>query len=108
MLNGVFAVSGMLTALAGALLAYSLAATAPDGLSDALAPAIAAAIIGGVSTTGCVLLLCPCAGLSAANAPPYVQPIITGLVLLGMALADARDLRQHLFEPRRALGRSRA
>ena len=49
---GVFASSGMLAALGGALLSYSLAAASGVALTDALVPAIAAAIIGGVSLSG--------------------------------------------------------
>ena len=49
---GVFASSGMLAALGGALLSYSLAAASGVALTDAFVPAIAAAIIGGVSLSG--------------------------------------------------------
>ena len=48
----VFACSGMLAALAGSLLSYSLAAASGVALTDVLVPAIAAAIIGGVSLMG--------------------------------------------------------
>jgi ribose/xylose/arabinose/galactoside ABC-type transport system permease subunit len=44
-----FTVSGAMTAMAGGLLSYSLAAASPSGLADVLVPAAAAAIIGGVS-----------------------------------------------------------
>ena len=109
---GVFAVSGVLTGAAGALLSYSLATASPAGLSDALVPAVAAAIIGGVSLTGGkgtplgiaggVLVICLLnAGLSAAGTPPYMQQVVTGLVLLGVALSDADDLQRRLFALRR-------
>ena len=48
----VFACSGMLAALGGSLLSYSLAAASGEALTDALVPATAAAIIGGVSLMG--------------------------------------------------------
>src|SRR5215510_11486593 len=82
MLIGIFALSGTLTALAGALLSYSLAAASPVALVDALVPATAAAIIGGV--------------------PPYVHDIVTGGVLLGVALLDAPELQRRLRALRRA------
>lgn len=100
----VFAVSGMLTALAGGLLSYSLAAASPIALAQVLIPAAAAAIMGGVSLAGGrgtplgiaggVLLLCVLrSGLNAIAAPPYVQDLVTGGVLLAVALMDAPDLR---------------
>ena len=46
---GVFAASGASAALAGVLLSYSLGAASPIALADVLAPAAAAAIVGGVS-----------------------------------------------------------
>src|SRR5690606_19612625 len=49
---GVFAASGASAALAGVLLSYSLGAASPVALADVLAPAAAAAIVGGVSVVG--------------------------------------------------------
>jgi ribose/xylose/arabinose/galactoside ABC-type transport system permease subunit len=113
---GVFACSGMLTALSGSLLSYSLAAASPVALADTLIPAAAACIIGGVSLAGGkgspmgiaggVLVLCVLrSGLTAIGVPPYVHDIVTGAVLLGVALLDADDLERRLFSLRRALVR---
>lgn len=112
-LMAVFAVSGMLTALAGALLSYSLAAASPIALAQVLIPAAAAAIMGGVSLAGGrgtpvgiaggVLLLCVLrSGLTAIAAPPFVQDVVTGAVLLVVALLDAPDLRMRFRQWRRA------
>jgi ribose transport system permease protein len=113
MIIGVFAISGMLTALAGALLSYSLAAASPVALVDALVPATAATIIGGVSLAGGrgtpmgiaggVLVLCVLrSGLTAIGVPPYVHDIVTGGVLLAVALMDAPELQRRLSALRRA------
>jgi ribose transport system permease protein len=113
MLIGIFAISGTLTALAGALLSYSLAAASPVALVDALVPATAAAIIGGVSLAGGrgtpvgiaggVLILCVLrSGLTAIGVPPYVHDIVTGGVLLAVALLDAPELQRRLLALRRA------
>jgi ribose/xylose/arabinose/galactoside ABC-type transport system permease subunit len=109
----VFAVSGILTALAGALLRYSLAAASPVALVDTLVPATAAAIIGGVSLAGGrgtpvgiaggVLVLCVLrSGLTAIGVPPFVHDIVTGAVLLSVALIDAPELQRRLLALRRA------
>ena len=113
MLIGIFALSGTVTALAGALLSYSLAAASPVALVDVLVPATAAAIIGGVSLAGGrgtpvgiaggVLVLCVLrSGLTAIGVPPYVHDIVTGGVLLGVALLDAPELQRRLRALRRA------
>jgi ribose/xylose/arabinose/galactoside ABC-type transport system permease subunit len=113
---GVFAVSGMLTALAGSLLSYSLAAASPVALADTLVPAAAAAIIGGVSLAGgkgtpagiaggVLVLAALRSGLTAIGVPPYVHDIVTGGVLLAVALLDAGGLERRLFGLRRALNR---
>jgi ribose/xylose/arabinose/galactoside ABC-type transport system permease subunit len=105
---GVFAVSGTLTALSGAILSYSLAAASPVALADALVPAAASCIIGGVSLSGGkgtplgiaggVLVLCFLrSGLTAIGLPPYMHDIVTGAVLMAVALLDAEDLRRRLF-----------
>jgi ribose/xylose/arabinose/galactoside ABC-type transport system permease subunit len=104
----------MLAALSGALLSYSLASASAVALTDALLPATAAAIIGGVSLmggkgtpagiVGGVLVFCLLrAGLNAVNTPPSVQDIVTGAVLLLVAAADAADLDPRLFAVRRYL-----
>lgn len=106
-LIGVFAASGASSALAGVLLSYSLGAASPAGLSDVLAPAAAAAIVGGVSVVGGrgspagiaagVLTLCILrSGLSAIGVPPYVHDLVTGGILLFIALLDAPELARHI------------
>lgn len=106
-LIGVFAASGASSALAGVLLSYSLSAASPAGLSDVLAPAAAAAIVGGVSVVGGrgtpagiaagVLTLCVLrSGLSAIGVPPYVHDLVTGGILLFIAILDAPDLARHI------------
>ena len=106
-LIGVFALSGVLTALAGALLSYSLAAASPVALVDALVPATAAAIIGGVSLSGgrgtpvgiaggVLVLAVLRSGLTAIGVPPFVHDIVTGGVLLAVALLDAPELQRRL------------
>ena len=118
-LIGIFIASGLLTGLAGALLSYSLGAASPVALADTLVPAAAAAIIGGVSLSGgkgtpigiaggVLVLAVLRSGLTAIGVPPYVHDIVTGGVLLAVALLDAGDLERRLFELRRAVLRYRA
>lgn len=120
-LIAVFTASGALSALAGVLLSYSLGAASPVGLSDVLAPAAAAAIIGGVSVVGGrgspagiaagVLTLCILrSGLSAIGVPPYVHDLVTGGILLFIAVLDAPELARHVTAWRldRAERRARA
>jgi ribose/xylose/arabinose/galactoside ABC-type transport system permease subunit len=106
-LIGVFAASGAFSALAGVLLSYSLSAASPVALSDVLAPAAAAAIVGGVSVVGGrgsamgiaagVLTLCILSsGLSAIGVPPYVHDLVTGGILLVIAVLDAPDLARRV------------
>ncbi|MCX7314010.1 MAG: ABC transporter permease [Alphaproteobacteria bacterium] len=111
-LIGVFVASGLLTGLAGALLSYSLGAASPVALADTLVPAAAAAIIGGVSLAGgkgtpigiaCGVLILAVlrSGLTAIGVPPFVHDIVTGSVLLSVALLDAGDLERRWFGLRR-------
>ncbi len=104
---GVFAASGASAALAGVLLSYSLGAASPVALADVLAPAAAAAIVGGVSVVGGrgspmgiaagVLTLCILrSGLSAIGVEPHVHDIVTGLILLVIAVLDAPDLARRV------------
>lgn len=104
---GVFTASGAFSALAGVLLSYSLGAASPVALSDVLAPAAAAAIVGGVSVVGGrghplgiaagVLTLCILrSGLSAIGVAPYVQGMVTGAILLSIAVLDAPDLARRI------------
>ncbi len=104
---GVFAISGASSALAGVLLSYSLSAASPVALADVLAPAAAAAIVGGVSVVGGrgspmgiaagVLTLCILrSGLSAIGVPPFVHDLVTGSILLVIAILDAPDLARRV------------
>jgi ribose/xylose/arabinose/galactoside ABC-type transport system permease subunit len=114
---GVFTLSGLLTALSGGLLSYSLAAASPVALADTLVPAVAAAIIGGVSLSGgkgtpigiaggVLVLGVLRSGLTAIGVPPYTHDIVTGCVLLAVALLDAPELERRMFEFRRRLQRA--
>jgi ribose/xylose/arabinose/galactoside ABC-type transport system permease subunit len=100
---GVFAASGASAALAGVLLSYSLGAASPVALADMLAPAAAAAIVGGVSVVGGrgspmgiaagVLTLCILrSGLSAIGVEPHVHDLVTGFILITIAVLDAPEL----------------
>ena len=104
---GVFAASGGLSALTGVLLSYGLAAASPEGLADMLAPAAAAAIMGGVSLIGGrgnpmgiaagVLILCILrSGLNAVGVTPHVHDIVTGAILFAVAIIDAPDFIRRL------------
>jgi ribose/xylose/arabinose/galactoside ABC-type transport system permease subunit len=104
---GVFAASGAFSALAGVLLSYSLGAASPVALSDVLAPAAASAIVGGVSVVGGrgtpmgiaagVLTLCILrSGLSSIGVAPHVHEIVTGLILVAIAVLDAPDLARRI------------
>jgi ribose transport system permease protein len=104
---GVFAASGASAALAGVLLSYSLGAASPVALADVLAPAAAAAIVGGVSVIGGrgspmgiaagVLTLCILrSGLSAIGVEPQVHDLITGIILVVIAVLDAPDLARRV------------
>jgi ribose transport system permease protein len=107
-LIGTFAVSGFLSAISGALLSFSLAAASPAGLSDVSVPAVAAVILGGASfsggtgrplgtATGVVILGLLRTGLTAIGVPPYVHEMVTGGVLIGVAIADGGDFMRRLY-----------
>ena len=85
--------------MAGVLVAYNLASASPAGLSDVIVPAATAAILGGVSLSGgtgrplgiaigMLVLGVLRAGFNALGAPPYVNEIAMGAVLLAVAIAD--------------------
>ena len=104
---GVFAASGACAALAGVLLSYSLGAASPVALADVLAPAAASAIVGGVSVAGGrgspmgiaagVLTLCVLrSGLSAIGVEPHVHDLVTGIILVVIAVLDAPDLARRM------------
>ena len=99
---GVFAASGMLFALAGALMSYSLSAASPAGLSDVTVPAVAAVILGGASlargtarplgTAAGVLVLCLLrTGLTSLGVSPHVHEIVSGTILMAVAISDCPD-----------------
>ena len=103
----VFAFSGMCAALSGALLSYSLASASPSGLSDVIPPAAAAAILGGVSlgggvgrplgiAIGVLSLAALRAGMNAIGAPPFVNDIEMGVILLAVAIIDGPYLARYL------------
>jgi ribose/xylose/arabinose/galactoside ABC-type transport system permease subunit len=114
MIVGVFAFSGIMAALAGGLVSYSLASASPAGLSDVIVPAATAAILGGVSLAGgtgrplgiaigTLVLGALHAGLNALGAPPYAEQIAMGAVLLVVAVADGPMLLRRVRMARRWL-----
>jgi ribose/xylose/arabinose/galactoside ABC-type transport system permease subunit len=111
---GIFGFSGMMAALSGALLSFSLASASPSGLSDVIVPAAAAAILGGVSlaggtgrplgiAAGVLTLGVIHAGLNAIGVPPYVDEVTMGAILLLVAIADGPYLLRRLRQTARAL-----
>jgi ribose/xylose/arabinose/galactoside ABC-type transport system permease subunit len=115
---GIFAFSGLCAALSGVLLSYSLASASPAGLSDVIAPAAAGAILGGVSlgggsgrplgiAAGALTLAVLRSGLNAVGAPPFVNDITMGAVLLMVAFLDGPYLTRRLILMRRAVAGDR-
>lgn len=113
----IFAFSGLCAALSGVLLSYSLASASPAGLSDVIAPAAAGAILGGVSLSGgtgrplgimagALILAVLRSGLNAVGAPPFVNDITMGAVLLTVAFLDGPYLMRRLTEVHRLLRRA--
>ncbi len=109
---GVFAFSGLCAALSGVLLSYSLASASPAGLSEVIGPAAAGAILGGVSlgggsgrplgiAAGALTLAVLRSGLNAVGAPPFVNDIAMGGVLLIVAILDGPYLARRLIVGRR-------
>ena len=83
------------------------------GLSDVIAPAAAGAILGGVSlgggtgrplgiAAGALTLAVLRSGLNAVGAPPFVNDITMGAVLLTVAVLDGPYLARRLIVARRA------
>jgi len=102
-----FALSAALSALGGALLSYGLASASPAGLTDVLVPAIAAGILGGVSLSGGVggpfglaigilTISVLRSGLNALGVPPFVNDVVSGAILLTVAIIDAPYLSRRL------------
>ncbi|MBI2318017.1 MAG: ABC transporter permease [Betaproteobacteria bacterium] len=115
---GVFSAAGALAALGGVLLSYSLQAASATQLSDTLVAAASAAILGGVSLSGGkgralgvaagVLTICLLrSGLSAIGAKPYTLEIVTGTLLLVVAIFDAPRFLDQMGRLRRWLGQPR-
>ena len=107
----IFAFSGLCASLSGVLLSYSLASASPAGLSDVIAPAAAGAILGGVSlaggsgrplgiAAGALTLAVLRSGLNAVGAPPFVNDITLGAVLLSVAVLDGPYLARRLIAAR--------
>jgi len=112
---GIFAFSGLCAALSCVMLSYSLASASPAGLSYVIAPAAAGAILGGVSlgggsgrplgiAAGALTLAVLRSGLNAVGAPPFVNDITMGAVLLTVAILDGPHLTRRLMAARRAFG----
>jgi len=108
-LIGTFATCSMLCALSGALLSFSLSAASPAGLSDISVPAVAAVILGGASfsggtgrplgtAAGVMILGLLRTGLTTLGVPPYVHDLVTGGVLLSVAIADGNDFARRLYD----------
>jgi ribose/xylose/arabinose/galactoside ABC-type transport system permease subunit len=106
-LVAIFAFSGATAALSGALLGYGLASASPYGLADVLLPATAAAILGGVSLSGglgrplgiaagALTLALIRSGLNGLDASPAVHEIVTGTILLVVAIADGTATSRRL------------
>jgi len=115
----VFVASGGLSAIAGVLLSYGLGAASPQGLADVLASAAAAGIIGGVSlvggfggplgiAAGVLILSVLNAGISAIGLPSDVHYILTGAILLIVAIVDAPDFMDRLTVVRLDLAERRS
>jgi ribose/xylose/arabinose/galactoside ABC-type transport system permease subunit len=109
---GIFAFSGLCAALSGVLLSYSLASASPAGLSEVIGPAAAGAILGGVSlgggsgrplgiAAGALTLAVLRSGLNAVGAPPFVNDVAMGVVLLIVAILDGPYLTRRLIVGRR-------
>ena len=109
MLIGVFAASGGLAALGGALLSFGLSAASPSGLSNVMIPAIAAVILGGGSLSGGVghpigiaagvlVLSIVRSGLTILGVSPSLHEIVTGALLLAVAIVDGPALSERLYQ----------
>lgn len=113
LLIAVFTVSGALAAISGAVMSYGLASASPTGLSDVLVPAITSCILGGVSLSGglgrplgiaagTLTVTVLRSGLNALGSPPFAHELMTGGVLLLVAITDApyftRQLQSLLSE----------
>jgi ribose/xylose/arabinose/galactoside ABC-type transport system permease subunit len=102
-LVGVFVVSGLCSAIGGALLAYSLATAVPDPGIQPLTFAVTASLIGGVSlvggtgsalgiAAGAVTLSLLQELFSLLATPDYVENIVTGTLLVVATVIAAPEL----------------
>lgn len=118
-LIGVFVVSAVLGTVSGALLSFGLSAASPGGLSDIVIPAVAAVILGGASlfggagrplgtAAGVLILSVLRTGLTALGISSFGNDLITGAVLLSVAIADGPQLTARLFSLRSSLRFRRA
>ena len=107
LLIAIFAFSGFCAALSGAMLTTALATAAASGLSDVIPPAAAAAILGGVSLAGgtgrplgvalgVLTLGLLRAGLNALGAPPFINDIALGAILLAVGVLDGPEIARRL------------
>ena len=87
--------------------ASALATAAASGLSDVIPPAAAAAILGGVSLAGgtgrplgialgVLTLGLLRAGLNALGAPPFINDIALGAILLAVGVLDGPEIARRL------------
>ena len=109
---GIFGFSGVCAALSGVLLSYSLASASVTAVSVIIVPAAAAAILGGVSLgggtgrplgigVGVLILAVLNTGFNAIGAPPYVNDLAMGAILLTVAILDGPYLLRRLSGLRR-------
>lgn len=119
MLVGTFVSTAMISALAGALLAYSIAAAKPDPGGTPLVFAVTAALLGGVTLAGgrgtALGVLAGVLALSLLQeifvivaTPDYVSNLVLGGLLVVVIAFDAPHLRDHLTGARSRMADRRA
>jgi ribose/xylose/arabinose/galactoside ABC-type transport system permease subunit len=100
---GVFAFCSAISALGGGLLSYSLQTASATGLTNVLIPAVAAAILGGVSLTGgegyplgiaVGALTLSTIEVGLATASPWLSDLAYGIALLLTASAVGPELHR--------------
>lgn len=101
----VFALCGLLSAVAGVVYSARLGSATPDAARGYELYAIAACVIGGTSlrggrgvvagaVLGALIMASLDAGMSILNVDPFYQDIIKGLVLIGAVYADLAGRRR--------------
>jgi len=114
----IFAFSSLCAALSGVLLSYSLASASVTNVSVIIVPAAAAAILGGVSLSGgtgrplgiaigVLTLAVLSTGFNAVGAPPFVNDVAMGGILLIVAVLDGPYLMRRVLELRHRRAASR-